>query len=100
MVYPHEEPGRWLAEIQRVADDFRARLADDVAGRLLVPGRIDEMTDAKPENRAVGQELVQISVREAGWLLGLYFASTTPATSPPTRQTMSGFSTARPASSR
>lgn len=49
MVYPHEEPGRRLAEIQGVAHDLRARLADDVAGWLLVPGRVHEVADAKPK---------------------------------------------------
>jgi hypothetical protein len=58
VVYPHEERRRRLAEIQGIADDFRARLAADVAGWLLVPGRLHEVADAKPENRAVGQELV------------------------------------------
>lgn len=54
-----------------MAHDLGARLADDVAGWLFVAGRIHEMANAKAEHIAVGQELIEVGVREAGWLFGL-----------------------------
>lgn len=54
-----------------MADDFGARLADDVAGWSLVSGCVNEVPNAETKNCAVGQELIEIGVREAGWLLGL-----------------------------
>jgi hypothetical protein len=54
-----------------VAGDLSTCLADDVAGRLLVARHVHEVAHPEPQSRAIGQELIEIGVREAGWPLGL-----------------------------
>jgi hypothetical protein len=57
MAYLHEECVLGFAEVQGVADDFNARLANDVASWQLVARRIHEVADPEPEDCAVGPGL-------------------------------------------
>ena len=54
-----------------MAEDLDARAAHDVACGILVAFGVDQVAVAQAEDGAVGEQLVQVGVRVAGWLLGL-----------------------------
>jgi len=60
-----------MAQVQGVTDDLGTCLADAVPRWLLVACRVDEVAGLQAEDSAVGEKLVEVGVRVAGWFLGL-----------------------------
>ncbi len=63
---------RWFGvEIDGMADDLDAGPAHNVMCEFLATLRVDKVSAVKTEDRAVGEQLVQVGVGVAGWFLGL-----------------------------
>lgn len=52
-------------------DNRDARTEDAVGSRLLVPGRVYEVTPTEPECRAIREQLIDVRPGKALWFLGL-----------------------------
>ena len=54
-----------------MTEDLDAGVADYVAGGLPVALGVDQVAAVQIEDGAVGEQLVQVGIGVAGWLLGL-----------------------------
>lgn len=66
-----EQTVGWSGEVQGMADDLYASVADDMDGGLAAARGVDEVSARQVERGAVGEQLVEVRVRVAGRLLGL-----------------------------
>src|SRR3954464_15338084 len=75
-----EEAVGCLGQVEDVLHDLHAFAADDVPSFRL-PGslRVDQVSDRQLQGGAVGQQLVEVGLREAGWLLCLVLRVDDPA---------------------